>query len=164
MDGLDGLEGLDGLLGLEGLLGLDGFNGFEGLLGFVGLVGLVGLLGFDGLVGSVGLVGLVGLTGAVPTTVTVHIAVLCPSSVVAVMTALPIEMPLTTPCEDTVALDSSLLDHITFLFEAFSGKTVATSVAVLPTPNSKLDMLRETLLTWTEGLPVVKDRTSPFPV
>jgi hypothetical protein len=57
-------------------------------------------------------------------TMTVHDAFLLPSTVVAVITAVPALMPSTTPPE-TAATSVLLLFHVTFLFAAFSGSTLA---------------------------------------
>ena len=62
-------------------------------------------------------------------TVTVQVAVLLPSFVVTVMVALPSLTALTVPVEETVAIVSSLEDHVTVLSVAFSGVMVADSVA-----------------------------------
>ena len=55
-----------------------------------------------------------------------------PSSVVAVMVAVPFATAVTTPLLLTVATEVLLLDHVTFLFVALSGKTVAVSAVVAP--------------------------------
>jgi hypothetical protein len=47
-------------------------------------------------------------------TVTLQVAVLLPSAVVTVITALPAFMKLTTPVVDTVATDELLVDQLTF--------------------------------------------------
>ena len=53
------------------------------------------------------------------------------SLVSAVILALPRPTPVTTP-SSTVAIDSSLLDQITCLFEASAGATIATKVCLFP--------------------------------
>jgi hypothetical protein len=53
-------------------------------------------------------------------TVTLQVAVLLPSTVVTVITALPAPVKLTTPL-DTVATDELLVDHVTALFVAVDG-------------------------------------------
>ena len=55
-----------------------------------------------------------------------------PSAVVAVMEAVPFATAVTTPSLLTVATFSSLLLHVTLLFVAVLGVTVAVSVAVWP--------------------------------
>ena len=59
-----------------------------------------------------------------------HFAVFLPSTVVAVITACPAETALISPVAETIATFVSELDHVTFLFEAFAGRTVALSVPV----------------------------------
>ena len=61
---------------------------------------------------------LVGITFA---TVMVHVAVLLPSTVVAVMVAFPAATPVTSPELLTVATFELLLLHVTFLFGALDG-------------------------------------------
>jgi len=74
-----------------------------------------------------------------PLTVTVHVAVLLPSSVVAVMVAVPIFSPFTVQGVSvavvwfTLAIVESLLLQVTFLLVAVEGATVAVSVCVPPT-------------------------------
>ena len=65
-------------------------------------------------------------------TVTLHVAVLPPSAVVAVMIAVPSAIPVTLPVLSTVATEVSLLLQATFLLVAFAGVTVAVSCVVLP--------------------------------
>ena len=64
-------------------------------------------------------------------TVTVQLAVWLPSSVVTVIFALPVATPVTTPLL-TVATDALFELHVTFLFTASAGATVAVRVIVLP--------------------------------
>jgi hypothetical protein len=90
-------------------------------------------------------------------TVTEHVAVFPPSSVVAVIFAEPTPMPVTLPFESTVATPVLELDQDTFLFAAFSGRTVAVKEEVSPIFNvidslSKLTELTLTGLTVTEQL------------
>jgi hypothetical protein len=66
-------------------------------------------------------------------TVTTQFAVLLPSAVVTVIVALPIDMPVTVPFEDTVTTEEALVLHVTFLFVALYGETVTVKVALLPT-------------------------------
>ena len=65
-------------------------------------------------------------------TVTSHFVVFAPSSVVTVIAALPGATAVTSPVAETVATFSSLDDQLTFLFVAFSGRTVAVRVALSP--------------------------------
>ena len=80
-------------------------------------------------------------------TVTLQVAVSPPSFVVTVMIAEPEATPVTVPMEETVAIDSSLLDQDTLLFVAFSGRIEATIVDDSPTNNSSSVLLKETLET-----------------
>ena len=65
-------------------------------------------------------------------TVTLHVAVLPPSSVVTVMVASPAFTPMTLPLA-TVATASLLDFQVTFLLEASLGATVAVRVSDPPT-------------------------------
>jgi hypothetical protein len=67
------------------------------------------------------------------TTVTSQVAVLLPSAVVTEMTAVPAEMPLTTPPAETETTAGALLLHVTFWFEALAGATAAAKLSVPPT-------------------------------
>jgi hypothetical protein len=60
-------------------------------------------------------------------TVTLHAAVLEPSTVVTVIIAFPVETPRTEPFESTVATLVLLLDHVTFWFTAVDGEIVSMS-------------------------------------
>ena len=72
-------------------------------------------------------------------TLTVAVAVIFPSTVVAVIVAVPPPVALTTPAV-TVATAGSLVVQITFLLLALAGAIVGTSVAVAP------PKVKETLL------------------
>jgi hypothetical protein len=61
-------------------------------------------------------------------TVTEHVAVLLPSTVVTVITVLPAATAVTVP-PDTVATAGAPLLHVTFLFEALEGVMVAVNVS-----------------------------------
>ena len=63
-------------------------------------------------------------------TVIAAVAVLLPSTVFAVIVAVPSATPFTFPFSSTVATDVLLLSQVTFLFVAFSGATVAVSCTV----------------------------------
>jgi hypothetical protein len=65
-------------------------------------------------------------------TVTVHVDVLFPSSVVTVIVAVPASTAVTVPLALTVATDVLLLVHVTFLFVAFDGLIYETIVSVFP--------------------------------
>ena len=56
-----------------------------------------------------------------------QVAVLPPSSVVTVIVAVPSFTPVTNPLLSTVATAVLLLSHVTFLFVALEGVTVALS-------------------------------------
>jgi hypothetical protein len=62
-------------------------------------------------------------------TVTAQVAVLLPSAVVTVMVALPSATALIVP-PDTIATVVLLLLHVTFLFVALEGATVAVNVSL----------------------------------
>ena len=64
-------------------------------------------------------------------TVTSHVAVWLPSSVVTVMVVLPPETAVTMPFS-TVATDVLFELHVTFWFVASEGETVAVNFAVAP--------------------------------
>jgi hypothetical protein len=66
-------------------------------------------------------------------TVTVQVAVIPPSTVLTVIIAFPAATALTTPVAETVAIAVLLLLHVTFLFVALVGETVAINVSVPPT-------------------------------
>ena len=69
------------------------------------------------------------VTGTVAAfTVTVHVAVLAPSVVVTVIVADPAAFAVMTPVEDTVATELLLDVHVTDLFVALVGETVAVKV------------------------------------
>ena len=61
-------------------------------------------------------------------TVTAHVAVLLPSVVFTVIVALPADLAITTPEDDTSATDGALEVHVTDLSVAFDGDTVAVNV------------------------------------
>ena len=63
-------------------------------------------------------------------TVTLHTAVLFPSAVVTVMSAVPFATAVTSPSGVTVATFSLLVAYVTFLLVAFAGATVAVSRTV----------------------------------
>ena len=61
-----------------------------------------------------------------------QVAVFSPSTVLTVMVAVPLRTPVTRPFSSTVATEGSLLSHVTVLFVALSGSTVAVSVSDAP--------------------------------
>ena len=65
---------------------------------------------------------------------TATVAVLAMSMVWTVMMVDPELIPVITPELDTVAIDGFADDHVTILFAAFDGNTVAVIVLVLPVP------------------------------
>ena len=91
-------------------------------------------------------VGLV--TGPPPVTVTEQVAVLFPSAVVTVIVAEPAATAVTVPFA-TVAFVESLDVHVTFLFVALDGVTVAVNVSDPPTASERLLLLRVTPVTET---------------
>jgi hypothetical protein len=58
---------------------------------------------------------------------------LLPSVVVTVIVAFPAATAVTKPLDETLATESALLLHVTVLFVALEGATVAVNVSVLPT-------------------------------
>jgi hypothetical protein len=88
-----------------------------------------------------------------PVTVTALLAVLPPSTVLTVMVAFPAPTAVTTPLF-TVATPVLLLDHVTFLFVAFVGVTVAVRVAVAP-PTARLRVDGASVTPVTETWPVL---------
>jgi hypothetical protein len=86
-------------------------------------------------------------------TVTEQVAVLLPSAVVTVMTALPADMAVTVPF-DTVATEVLPLLHVTFLFVTLEGATVAVKVSEQPTVRDSVVLLRDTPVTATVLLPL----------
>jgi len=71
-----------------------------------------------------------------PVTVTSQNAVLLPSTVVTVMVAVPASIAATIPDALTIATASLLLLHVTLLFVALAGITVAVNAAVFPFTNA----------------------------
>ena len=82
-------------------------------------------------------------------TVTLHVAVLPPSSVVTVMVASPAFTAVTLPVASTVATAALLDFHVTFLLVAFSGRMVATRVSLPPTRRLVAVLLSFTPVTLT---------------
>ena len=80
-------------------------------------------------------------------TVTEHVAVFPPSFVVTVMVAVPAALAVTTPEDDTVATDVLLDDHVTDLFVALEGVTVAVKVQDSPSFRDKVVMFKLTPVT-----------------
>ena len=79
-------------------------------------------------------------------TVIEQLAVIPPSSVFTVTTAVPVLIAVTLP-SSTVATDGSSDDHVTFLFVAFSGLTVAVNTITSPSTISKDVLFKETPVT-----------------
>ena len=86
---------------------------------------------------------------AAAVTVTTQVAVLLPSAVVTVMVAVPAALAVTTPELLTVATVVLLELHVTFLFVAVLGLTVADRLSVPPTVNAAVLLFSETLVTGT---------------
>ena len=81
-------------------------------------------------------------------TVTVQVAVFCPSSVVTVISVVPSAIAVTTPLSSTVAIFEFSVLQLTFLFVALSGFIVATNVNSSPTFNSFSSVFNVTLSTF----------------
>jgi type 1 fimbria pilin len=79
------------------------------------------------------------VTFTIPVTVTAHVAVLFPSAVVTVIVVDPAEIPVKRPDVLTVATPGLEEVHVTALFVAFSGTTVAVSCWVAPTSKVAVD-------------------------
>jgi hypothetical protein len=86
-------------------------------------------------------------------TLTAQVAILPPSTVVAVIAVLPALMPITTPFV-TIATSGTLLLHVTSLFVAFAGETVAFKVSKPPTAIEAVVLLRLTPVTATLSPPL----------
>ena len=80
------------------------------------------------------------VTGVTFSLTTMSQFALMPLALVAVMTALPAEIPSTMPSIVTEATLGRLLAQVIFLFVAFDGETVALSDFWSPTVNSRLDV------------------------
>ena len=65
------------------------------------------------------------------------------------MVAVPADLAVTTPDDETVATEVSVDDQFTDLFVAFDGVTVAVKVKVSPSINDKEDLSRVTPVTAT---------------
>lgn len=89
------------------------------------------------------------VTLTVPVTVTAHVAVLFPSAVVTVIVVDPAETPVKSPDVLTVATPGLEEVHVTALFVAFRGTTVAVSCCVAPTSKAAVDWLKPTPVTLT---------------
>jgi len=79
-------------------------------------------------------------------TVSAHSALLFPSTVFTVIFVVPALTATTLPFVSTVAMVESLDDHVTFLFVAFAGKTVAVRVSFAPTTSDNVVLLSVTLV------------------
>jgi hypothetical protein len=84
--------------------------------------------------------------------VTEQVSVFPPSAVAAIIFTVPAETAVTLPFE-TVAFVASLVDHVTALFVAFAGETVAVNVAVSPTLREIRFLLSFTPVTETVDIP-----------
>jgi hypothetical protein len=83
--------------------------------------------------------------------VTKHCAVKPPSTVVTIITDVPAANPVTRPVEETVATELFTDAHVTALFVAVFGATVAVSCSVLPS-NTVVAVLTVTPVTDTVEL------------
>src|SRR5699024_5561558 len=93
-------------------------------------------------------------------TVKVQTAVLLPSLVVTVMSALPALTAVTLPLLSTVAIAASDDANVTVLSDAVDGATVATKLPVAPSSNDKVVLSNVTPVT-AIGF-VLNDGTSTF--
>src|SRR5699024_1451110 len=93
-------------------------------------------------------------------TVNAHLAVLLPSLVVTVMSALPALTAVTLPLLSTVSIDASDDVNVTVLSVAVDGATVATKLPVAPSSNDKVVLSNVTPVT-AIGF-VLNDGTSTF--
>ena len=78
----------------------------------------------------------------------VMLATTLPSLVLAVIVTVPFFIPLTIPLLSTVAIDSSLLDHIKSRLVAFSGSITALICVKEPVSIVDLSVLKFILLTY----------------
>jgi hypothetical protein len=83
--------------------------------------------------------------------VTVQVAVLLPSAVVTVMTALPADTAVTKPPDDTEAIPVALLLHDTFWLVALAGAMLVNNVSVPPTVRAVDVLFKVTPVTETIG-------------
>lgn len=90
----------------------------------------------------------------VSVTVTVHLAVFAPSPVSTVISAVPAALAVTVPSAVTSATLFLLLSHVTVLFVALSGCTVATSFSVPPFASVVVFLFRVTPVTGVISFPV----------
>ena len=88
-------------------------------------------------------------------TVTVQLAFLPPSAVVAVITASPAETAVTLPFESTFATFVLLDAQATALFVALAGRTVAVRLSLLPVINAIVFLFKLMLATLTACLPLL---------
>jgi hypothetical protein len=79
-------------------------------------------------------------------TVTAQESVLPPSTVVTVITAIPVALPVITPFVTDAMVESSLF-HLKDLFVALAGITTAVSVSAPPTAMAVFVLLRDTPVT-----------------
>ena len=77
-------------------------------------------------------------------TVTLQVAVQLPSSVVTVIVAVPSDIAVTSPDEETEAMTDEVDFHLTLLIDALDGKIVAVSCFVSPSVISNVSWDRDT--------------------
>ena len=83
-------------------------------------------------------------------TITVQVAVLLPSTVVAVMVAVPELKAVTAPVDGiTLATAGLLLDHVTLLIDALAGAKVVVNITVASAANDSVDLSITTFATGT---------------
>ena len=97
-------------------------------------------------------------SAALDVTVTLQLASFPPSAVVTVISAVPAFTPVTNPSLFTVATAVLLLSHVTLLFVAVEGDTVALRFVVSPTlrlTELLSSLTPVTLIPFTVPLPLV---------
>ena len=94
-------------------------------------------------------------------TFTIQLAVLFPSCVVTVITAVPPFTAVTNPFASTVATCGLLLLHTTFLFTAFFGVIVAVRLCVFPF--TIVILLLFNVTPWTDSPTVTVQLADSFP-
>ncbi len=96
-------------------------------------------------------------------TVTEHVAVFSPSTVFTVIVAVPTDLAVTKPEEETVAIDVLLDDHVTDLLVALDGNTVAVRAKESPSVIEREVLSRLTLVTDTVFSLTVIEQVDFFP-
>lgn len=94
---------------------------------------------------------------------TEQVAILPPSSVVTVIIAVPTFIADTLPFESTKATLEFELDHVTFLFVAFVGDTIAVNFSTPPISNDIDDLSKLTPVTAIVWALTVTEHVACFP-